>query len=178
MSLARPRYLRIEKLVNALLEKHRLIEPPIPIEVVVRATEGVTVRYSDLKEISGLVIRKDGMSVIGVNRAHSAVRRRFTLAHELAHVLLHEGKELRYDADFRFNLRSELSSTGSDVEEIEANFFAASILMPKKFLDSDQRTLTIELEDAKAIQELAKLYMVSAQAMSVRLLNLYGRQRT
>jgi Zn-dependent peptidase ImmA (M78 family) len=117
----------------------------------VRTSEGVSVRYSDLKEVSGLVVRKDGNALIGVNRTDSTVRRRFTLAHEFAHVLLHEGKELRFDKDFRVNLRSEMSSTRTDIEEIEANFFAASLLMPRKFLDYDPRTLTIEVEDAKAV---------------------------
>jgi Zn-dependent peptidase ImmA (M78 family) len=164
------------RLLNELLEKHRVTKPPVPVEAIVRAGEGVSVRYSDLKDISGLVVRKDGNALIGVNRAHSPGRRRFTLAHEFAHVLLHEGKELRFDKDFRVNLRSEMSSTGTDIEEIEANFFAASLLMPRKSLDDDPRTLTIEVEDARAVQELARAYIVSTQAMSVRLLKLYGRR--
>ena len=176
MSLARPRYLRVERLVGDLLDKHRVTAPPVPVEAIVRATEGISVRYSDLKEISGLVVRKGGTALIGVNRAHSPVRRRFTLVHEYAHVLLHEGKELRFDADFRVNLRSDVSSTGTDIEEVEANFFAASLLMPRRFLEKDPRTLSIEIEDAKAVQELARTYIVSTQAMSVRLLNLYGRR--
>jgi hypothetical protein len=49
-------------------------------------------------------------------------------------------------------------------------------LMPRKFLDDDPRTLTIEVEDARAVQELARAYIVSTQAMSVRLLKLYGRR--
>jgi Zn-dependent peptidase ImmA (M78 family) len=174
--LARPRYSRIERHVHELLEKHHVTMPPVPVEAIVRASEGVSVRYSDLKEISGLVVRKDGNAIIGVNRTDSTVRRRFTLAHEFAHVLLHEGKELRFDKDFRVNLRSEISSTGTDIEEIEANFFAGSLLMPRKFLDDDPRTLTIEVEDARAVQELARAYIVSTQAMSVRLLKLYGRR--
>jgi Zn-dependent peptidase ImmA (M78 family) len=176
MSLARPRYLRIERLVDDLLDEHGVTGPPIPVEAIVRATQGVAVRYSDLKDISGLVIRKDGIALIGVHRHHSPARRRFTLAHEYAHALLHGGKELRFDTDFRVNLRSDVSSAGTDIEEVEANFFAASLLMPRRFLDRDPRTATIEIEDAKALQDLARAYTVSAQAMSVRLLNLYGRR--
>jgi len=176
MSLARPRYSRMERLIGELLVHHRVTRPPVPVEAIVRAREGVSVRYSDLKDISGLVLRKDGAALIGVNRTHSPVRRRFTLAHEFAHVLLHDGAELRFDRHFRVNLRSDLSSTGTDIEEIEANFFAASLLMPRKFLDDDERTLTIEVEDARAVRELAREYIVSAQAMSWRLSNLYGRR--
>jgi len=162
--------------VDELLDTHHVTAPPVPVEAIVRGTEGVSVRYSDLKDISGLVVRKGEAILIGVNRTHSPVRRRFTLAHEYAHVRLHEGKELRFDTDFRVNLRSDMSSAGTDIEEIEANFFAASLLMPRQFLDKDPRTATIEIEDAKAIQDLARAYIVSTQAMSVRLLNLYGRR--
>jgi Zn-dependent peptidase ImmA (M78 family) len=176
MSLARPRYSRVERLTDELLVQHRVKSPPVSVEAIVRAHEGVSVRYSDLKDISGLVVRKDGNALIGVNRTHSVVRRRFTLAHEFAHVLLHEGAELRFDKQFRANLRSDLSSTGTDIEEIEANFFAASLLMPRRFLDDDERTFTIEIEDAMAVRELAKTYAVSVQAMSWRLSNLYGRR--
>jgi Zn-dependent peptidase ImmA (M78 family) len=176
MSLARPRYARIMRLVDQLLERNRVTGSPVPVEAIVRAAEGVSVRYSDLKDVSGLVVRKGGTALIGVNRAHPPVRRRFTLAHEFAHVLLHEGQELHFDANFRVNLRSDASSTGTDIEEIEANFFAASLLMPKRFLDEDPRTLTIDVEDAKAVQDLAKSYIVSTQAMSWRLSNLYGRR--
>jgi len=178
MSLARPRYSRVERLTDELLAKHRVKAPPVPVEAIVRADEGVSVRYSDLKDISGLVVRKGGNALIGVNRMHSTVRRRFTLAHEFAHVLLHEGAELRFDKHFRVNLRSDLSSTGTDIEEIEANFFAACLLMPRRFLDDDERTLTIEIEDAMAVRELARTYAVSVQAMSWRLSNLYGRRST
>jgi Zn-dependent peptidase ImmA (M78 family) len=176
MSGSRPRYSRIKQIVSALLDKNLVKEPPVPVEAIVRATEDTSVRYSDLGEISGLVVRKDGKTLIGVNRTHSPGRRRFTLAHEFGHVLLHEGKELHFDTDFRVNLRSDMSSTGTDIEEIEANFFAASLLMPEKFLDKDKRTVSLEIEDAKAVQDLAKSYLVSAQAMSTRLLILYGRR--
>jgi len=173
---ARPRYARIERLVDALLEQACVTEPPVPVEAIVRATPGVSVRYSDLKDISGVVVRKGAAALIGVNRAHSPVRRRFTLVHEFGHVLLHEGKEVRFDTDFRVSLRSNLSSSGTDIEEVEANFFAASLLMPRRFLDRDSRTFSIEIEDAKAVQDLARAYFVSTQAMSVRLLHLYGRR--
>jgi hypothetical protein len=173
--MSRPRYSRIRQMISELLEKNRVTAPPVPVEAIVRAEE-VSVRYSDLREISGLAVRKERTALIGVNRNHSPGRRRFTLAHEFGHIMLHRGKELRFDKDFRVNLRSGTSSDGTDIEEIEANFFAASLLMPKRFLDDDERTLSMEIEDPRAIRELAKAYLVSAQAMSTRLLILYGRR--
>jgi Zn-dependent peptidase ImmA (M78 family) len=176
MSPGRPRYAWIERRVGELLDGIKLKRPPVPVEAIVRSWKGVAIRYSDLQDVSGLVVRKDGNVVIGVNQSHSPSRKRFTLAHEFAHVLLHEGKEVRFDTDFKVNLRSEVSTLGTDVEEVEANFFAAALLMPRRCLDSDPRTLSIDFEDAAVVQQLAKEYMVSTQAMQLRLVNLYGRR--
>jgi hypothetical protein len=52
------------------------------------------------------------------DQKHVITRRQFTVAHELAHALLHEGKEVRYDKDFRVDFRSGVSSLGVDIEEI------------------------------------------------------------
>ena len=116
-----------EQLADSLLREAGVTDAPVPIEEIIRG-QGVLVRVMDLKEVSGLVVRDNNHTVIGVNRAHPLTRRRFTLAHELAHALLHEGKEVHYDTDFRVDFRSGTSSLGIDVVEMEANFFAASIL--------------------------------------------------
>jgi Zn-dependent peptidase ImmA (M78 family) len=69
---------------------------------------------------------------------------RFTIAHELGHLLLHDGIEVRVDKHFRVNLRSSESSKAEDVEEIA---FAAELLMPRDFLLRDARKLTLDIED-------------------------------
>ena len=58
------------------------------------------------------------------------------------------------------------------MEEIEANFFAASLLMPERFLDADGGVDAID--DDAMVSDLAARYQVSPQAMSLRLANLYG----
>ena len=107
-----------------------------------------------------------------MNKKQAPARQRFTLAHELAHALLHPGKEVRFDKDFRVNLRSEASGLGVDVEEIEANFFAASLLMPRRFLQADPEAALVDVEDARAVARLATRYGVSPHAMTIRLGNL------
>jgi Zn-dependent peptidase ImmA (M78 family) len=171
----RPRYSHIERLVTSLLGRSAITRPPVPIEEIIRKHGEIAVKYSDLDEVSGLVVRQAGNIVIGVNRAHSATRRRFTLAHEFGHVLLHEGKEVRFDKEFRYNLRSDISTTGLDAEEVEANFFAASLLMPRAFMDADPRTHSVEVEDTAGLRELARSYGVSPQAMALRLTHVARR---
>jgi len=75
---------------------------------------------------------------------------------------------------FRINLRSPSSSRAEDVQEIEANAFAASLLMPQLFLQKDIASIELDFEDPSRILPLAQKYGVSVQAMTFRLLNLFG----
>ena len=175
---ARPRWGRIEQLTDSLLHGAGITAPAVSIDDIVRA-QGITIRVMDLKEVSGLVVRDGSVTVIGVNKAHAFTRRRFTVAHELAHALLHEGEEVHYDRDFRVDFRSAASSMGVDVKEMEANFFAAAILMPRRFLEADPLVANLDLEDAAdAVKTLATRYKVSQHAMSIRLGNLATRPGT
>lgn len=175
MTGTRPRYTRIEQLTDALLVAAGVSAPPVPVDRIVQA-QGIAIRATSLGDVSGLVVRKGKEIVIGVNKDHPPTRRRFTIAHELAHALLHHGKEVRYDRDFRVNLRSEASGLGVDVEEIEANFFAARLLMPRRFLEADPEAALVDVEDAQAVGKLAKRYGVSVHAMSIRLGSLAVRR--
>lgn len=173
---ARPRYGRIEQLTDTLLVETGVTAPPVPVDQIVTA-RGIAIQpTSNLGDVSGLVLRKGKDIIIGVNRKEAPTRQRFTLAHELAHALMHHGEEVRFDKDFRVNLRSETSGLGVDVEEIEANFFAACLLMPRRFLEADPEAAIVDVEDAQAVARLAKRYRVSAHAMSIRLGNLAARR--
>ena len=170
----RPRYARAEKLAEQVLATADIAVAPVPIEDIVKL-QGIDLHFPNLgPDISGVLIRKPDATIIGVNRTHSKNRQRFSIAHELGHVLLHKGEQVHYDAAFRINLRSGLSSQGTDVEEMEANTFAACVLMPRAFLEEDPEAF-VELEDPVAVSLLAKRYGVSAHAMSLRLANLLSR---
>jgi len=58
----------------------------------------------------------------------------------------------------------------TDPKEIDANQFAAELLMPKSFLLSDFSGMKGDQEDI--VVRLAKRYKVSRQAMEYRLANL------
>lgn len=175
MTAPRPRYAYIERLAERLLEEAGVIQPPVPVEGMARA-RGCKIIAAKLRDVSGVLVRSTDGATIGYNSDHPQTRKRFTIAHELGHFLLHEGQEVRYDHDFRVSLRSEESSEGTNIEEIEANFFAASLLMPDKILAADPRTAFIHLDDDASVEALAKSYKVSRQAMSLRLTRLFNRR--
>lgn len=177
MKPARPRYSRINAEVDRLLGEAGIKAPPVPVDRLARAA-GAKVVFNEFRdEVSGVLIRRDGTTVIGVAKEQSDERKRFTIAHELAHLLLHDGEEVHVDKLFRINLRSPSSSKAEDVEEIEANAFAASLLMPLHFLRSDLQGVVLDIDDVARIEALAKRYRVSAQAMTYRLMNIYALDR-
>lgn len=101
--------------------------------------------------------------VISVNRHDSPRRQRFTVAHEIAHYLLHRdqiGAGISDDVLYRSNL--------SDVREAEANRLAAEVLMPRDEVDrlwDSSSAIPIE----QRVQLLADKFEVSEVAMRIRL---------
>lgn len=175
MTDRRPRFAYIQRLADGLLDEGGVSKAPVPVERLARMKGCRVVKY-DIKDISGVLFRSSDDVVIGVNAKHPLQRQKFTIAHELGHFLLHDGEAVHYDKDYRVSLRSDLSSAGTDIEEIEANFFAASLLMPDRFLLEDPRAVEMDVEDGKAVKTLATAYGVSVQAMTHRLLRLATRR--
>lgn len=174
MSTVRARYAKIRQLVSSILRDHGVTSAPVPVEDLIRRF-GIELRHGELGDVSGLMARTGVGTIIGVNRAHPATRQRFTLAHELGHYLLHRDLETHSDTDFRVKFRNRRSSEATDVEEIEANFFAACVLMPTQFLNAHRGAEA--LGDDQRVVELAAAFEVSPHAMSLRLANEYARHR-
>lgn len=171
MTTRRARYVKIERIVDGLLVTVRPTLP-VPVERLV-LDRGIVLRKGDLREVSGLLLRDGEIATIGVNSRQSSVRQRFTIAHEFGHFLLHEGIVEHVDQDYRVNYRSDVSSSATDVDEIEANFFAASLLMPRSMLD--EREAVAAIDNDRRVKALAQEFDVSQHAMSLRLANLYRR---
>ena len=91
-------------------------------------------------------------------KEHGRTRRRFTIAHEIGHFVLHRNKidrEVIDDRLYRSRLDSDL--------EVQANDFAAFLLMPWDLI-------VREMERGRdTVEELAQAFEVSKSAMSIRL---------
>ena len=145
---------------------------PIDVEAIVKAL-GIAIRAQELEDsVSGILVRKDGRTTIGVNENHHPNRQRFTLAHELGHFLLHSNiSSVFIDASIIF-FRDGASSDGSKAQEIEANAFAAELLMPEKQLREIINNQPLDAFDEGAVRRLAAQFGVSAQALTIRLTKL------
>jgi len=164
---------KIESMIEELLSSYKINEAPVPVERIAKA-KGARIFYQSLEDnMSGFLYRDKRQAVIGVNTHHAPARQNFTTAHELGHLLLHDQEQLHVDHEFRVRLRDDVSSQGTDDDEREANFFAASLLMPKQFLEEDLASEEfVDLLDDDFLSELARKYGVSSQALVNRLKNL------
>lgn len=137
----------------------------IPVKTIAIANKmGVLVYRQEGMDVSGLVEIRDGKHVIVFNASEPAVRQRFTIAHEIGHIALAHSTNSQ-GVLFRDDV-SKFMSGVVDYREVEANKFAAELLMP-----SSSVRLACNLENI-TITKLADLFQVSGAAMEYRLINL------
>jgi hypothetical protein len=146
-----------------LIERYQVM-PPINILALTHAF-GLKVFevFNWDNNLSGKIISDEecGSSsgyAIYVNGNHPHVRKRFTIAHELAHFIYHKdliGDGIVDDALYRSGL--------SNAQESMANSLAADILMPMQLLSREINN------GCKAIEDLARKFEVSQAAMAIRL---------
>ena len=143
-----------------------------PVKVGQLAEElGVKVKISDLQTgVSGQITREDGSYVIRVNRYEARERQRFTIAHELAHFLLHKDIINTSPDGIRDNVLYR--SGAPDHIEYEANRLAAEIIMPVSLVKEALNEKFNGEATEETTESLAEQFCVSKVAMEIRLENL------
>lgn len=145
----------IEKAAETLRDIWNLGTDPIPLMTELLEEKGIKVIALDLpEEVSGSkafvkIKHQDNVPVVVVNKKHNGERQRFTLAHELAHLVL------------KFTAMSDLD------EEKAANRFAGAFLMAKemmfRLLGSNRTSISLG-----ELAELKKIFKVSIASLVVR----------
>lgn len=146
----------------------------VPVDVFAVTTHlGLDVLAEALdSSTSGVLVVGVEHAVIGVNQHHHRRRQRFTIAHELAHYVLHRhASNVFVDSTLTFH-RNKTSAEGVDRQEVEANAFAAELLMPEGLLKQYWEAQQLDLYDDVALARLAARFDVSEQALTIRLMNL------
>lgn len=151
-----------EALQRAELQAGRLLElcgvtaAPVPIDVITEAPR-IRVVYDWDIPTSGSA-HWDGTDwVITLNAGETRPRQHFSLCHEYKHIVDHPTRHL---------MKSARGLRADEVAERVADYFAASLLMPKAWVKTAYFTGT------QSIPRLAARFQVSPQAMSVRLRQL------
>lgn len=110
-------------------------------------------------DISGKIEYKiSGIYQIVVNKYHSLLRRRFALAHEFAHFVLHKELLTKINKIEDCNL----FKNNYDKKELEANHFAMDLLMPKEVFETEIR------KGNNKINGLADFFQVSYEVIKYR----------
>lgn len=135
-----------------------------PSEIYVRdiaMSLGVYVRERELEGCEARLVRKGDMGIITVNEnIPEEGRKRFAIAHEIGHFILHTGTQLILCDEDDMHVWKE-----SKTRELEANEFAASLLMPyeifNRFIKTGQPTFD-------GISDVAKEFRTTLTATALR----------
>ncbi|MDM4772864.1 ImmA/IrrE family metallo-endopeptidase [Solimonas sp. SE-A11] len=165
---------------EALLIELGLLSVPVNVDAVAAALNlSVSQQILD-DDVSGFLVVKGGRGSVVINKSQHLNRRRFTMAHEIGHYVLHASSDRLFldrkfptisKVDESVYLRSSSQST-SAVEEIEANNFAAEMLMPKTLVENFVKRARLSFHDEEEVSACARAFGVSEQAMLIRLKRL------
>lgn len=132
-----------------------------PLADLVERAFGIDVAVQPLGDgIDGLAAATPEMKLILVAPSAVPARQRFTIAHELGHLLASDDQQIHTDTDIYRTDRVE--------SEIRANAFAAHLLMPTQRLRS-----TVQAGfDRHAFCDMATRWRVSPSSLAIRLEDL------
>lgn len=156
----------VDSLLNIAQQRNLYNGEQLDIEELIKLKKDISIEYVPLDaSISGKLYRKDEKWIININENHHPNRRRFTLAHELAHYVLHKSESESFTDTVFFR--------GGSVNNFEyaANEFAAKLLMPEK------RVRELIRSGINNIERLAESFGVSVTAMLYRVKQLGFRTK-
>ncbi|MFP4191013.1 MAG: ImmA/IrrE family metallo-endopeptidase [Candidatus Hydrogenedentota bacterium] len=151
----------IEGWAAELLRKHNQYTVPVN---PVRLAQAQNIKVNNAtfvhEDISGMITRNGDNVRILVNADDPPETKRFTIAHEIAHLFLHlseDGEIIDREGDLDRITTSERSN-----KETQANMFAAALLMPKDHVEHYWRQF-------RSVAKLALLFGVPEETMTHRL---------
>lgn len=145
-----------------------LSEYPVKLGSLARELGVGGIRVSSMPTgVSGQIAREGGAYYIRVNRNEARERQRFTIAHELAHYLLHRDVIDRSPDGITDNV---LYRSGAPEQiEYEANRLAADLVMPMELIEQKLKNDFNGVVTEATIESLAASFQVSKAAMEIRL---------
>jgi Zn-dependent peptidase ImmA (M78 family) len=126
----------INRLAKQLRRAARIKQPPVDLRLIAAAC-GLSYEEVDYfpNEVDALIVCSDGVSVAVVNRRQSEARRRFSLAHEIGHHILHRnGTDWLQTPTIDVPPDANPDIPVGSLAEHEANLFARELLVPVEYL--------------------------------------------
>lgn len=140
-------------IARKLIKDAKIVDLPVSLQKVLdflKTKNNLQILGYDFgKKISGILVIVDKEATIGFNNTQHWHRRRFTIAHEIGHLLM--GHTCN-------------SEDRDSTKEIESNQFAAELLIPLAYIKKD-------FKDFPNLDELSKRYAVSKEALTRHLID-------
>lgn len=158
------------RIVARLLADFGVGEPPVDVEHIARSL-GISLEYVKMAEsLSGFLSKRGTERVVGINARHHRNRQRFTLAHEIAHVLLeHDTGDVHVDKGIVLYRNTDSAAANTRIE-VDANRLAAEMLVPKAMLKDDLSRLdAFDAITDNEVEDLANRYEISVATLLNRL---------
>lgn len=159
-----------EALADCIVDHYPDIDIPIPLNWIAEAVGIIEIVGQKTNSFEGILITDSAKAQgsIAYNETSRLERRRFTIAHELGHFLLPLHGDSAQCAKTDMGVLK--SNDPNRAREAEANRFASSLLMPKKFFMRDIRRLGAA--ETEHVVKLAGNYEVSKEAAARRYTDL------
>ena len=161
------------------------VTPPIDVEKIVQLLGAKLDTSPDFDNLStaGSVSLSNEHARIWVNPLENNYepRKRFTIAHEIGHLVLHIDPEIGVKEFIDTKKTLNRKDSYWDSKEYEANNFAAQLLMPVSLLKPHGKKIIDEYKKEHKknsmpvslfVNEMASLFNVSEPAMKFRLKNI------
>src|SRR3989338_9999972 len=120
----KPRYALANKLANKLLHDSKISCPPVDPRILLKHLKIELISHDFPKNVSAVLMKVDGITVVGINKNHPPNRRNFSIAHEIGHYLLGHNIDMIIDpsevSEGRFD-----TEHANKIQEQEANVFAS-----------------------------------------------------
>ena len=144
--IEKPRTGSARTIARKILKDTKITEAPVSLWRVIKHLQSSSdlsvMPYGFGDKVSGMLVMVDESATIGYNNSQHWHRRRFTIAHEIGHLIMGH----------------TCNDNFSDYREKEANEFAAELLMPLAVLKKDFKQIGV-------LKTLAERYIVSEEAM-------------
>ena len=160
------------KLAQAVLKQLPDLTPPVPIREIAAALDIYEIREAELRGIEGGLITPEDKSegAILVREDRPEKRKRYTIGHELGHYVNPWHRPATADG-FRCTARDMAAERFTKADrakqmEVEANQFAAELLMPPGLFG--RRVKRLSGVDIEQIVKLSDDFLVSREAAARR----------
>jgi len=150
---------KVDKLISQVLTENYVTAPPVRIDDIARnyGLNVVEVEFDpEFGNIAGFI--DPDKKTVYVNAQDSAAKKAFTIAYELGQWLMHQDT-LQQDPDSYILYKTPIGSARRSIEDAEARYFAANILVPKNMYSQYKKPN----DDPNF---LAKIFGVSVEVVS------------